>query len=170
MSVWRLIKTLNWKQVTSLARLFAARPLMLYPTARATVKCMAICNRLYPGKHQGNGPENAFRHALWNIAIARESMKWNKNDTHKALEWAKTITEWHEDFAPNPPLQHAMDMHNNATGRYLFTCWLEEGKAPGYRYITERLQACSRNSIAIRMPGDTEKAGNRLVHIENTER
>ncbi len=87
----------------------------ILPTIRGTKKTVEICDGLYGEAHHKNGTENAFRHALWNILIARYSLDAGR-PLEKSLKWAETITYWHEDFSPNKPLARAMDLHNNTVG------------------------------------------------------
>ncbi|MGS2762555.1 DUF6973 domain-containing protein [Sinomicrobium sp. M5D2P9] len=143
--------------------LFAKHPLMLIPTAKATTNSLRISGDLFPKKHRGNGRANAFRHALWNILIAREAMKWNKN-REKSLEWAKTITDWHEEFAPNKELAKIMDLHNNVIGRQIADTWLREEKDLSDSNIAEYLKNAMTGSKKITTPSDADYSG--LIHIE----
>ena len=163
MSLWKLIRHLKFRQILSLVVLFAKWPLMLYPTAKATLKTMRICHALYPEKHQGNGRGNAFRHALWNILITREAMKWNRNK-QKSLDWAKIITDWHEKFAPNKEPARFMDLHNNAKGRELFERWTEKRDVLTDRYIVKQLKEAMAGSKKITGITETDYPG--LVYIE----
>jgi hypothetical protein len=52
------------------------------------------------------------------MLIVQKSV-FSGRDLKKAIAWAKTITDWHEDFSPNTPLARAMDIHNNQIGREL---------------------------------------------------
>nr|WP_236642024.1 hypothetical protein [Dokdonia sinensis] len=97
------------------------------PTIRGTRKTVATCDELYGKKHHKNGPENAFRHALWNVLIVRRSLDKNL-PLDKSLAWAKTITDWHEDFSPNSDLARAMDLHNNRVGRDLIAEFPKESE------------------------------------------
>lgn len=92
---------------------------MVFPTMKATINSIKISDKLYPGIHHINNSANAFRHAMWSMLLVKEMLKWNKN-LLKSMEWAKKVTDWHEDFSPNPPLEKEMDLHNNNTGRKLF--------------------------------------------------
>ncbi|WP_420883191.1 DUF6973 domain-containing protein [Zhouia amylolytica] len=111
-----LLTSLNYKKLISLSGLFFRRPLMVIPTIKATKNCIRISDHYFPNLHHLNNSSNAFRHALWNILLTKEAYQWNK-DFDEALQWAKTITDWHEEFSPNKPLERAMDLHNNAYGR-----------------------------------------------------
>ncbi len=93
-------------------------PLYIWPTYTATRQCIAICNQKFGDLHHKNGPENAFRHALWNSLIVLKSLRAGRK-LDKAVLWAKKVTDWHEEFSPNEPLAKAMDLHNNQMGRDL---------------------------------------------------
>ena len=112
MSIWKVIKSLKYKQLKSAFFLFLKKPLFVYPTLKATVTSYKISQKEFPKTHYLNGKANAFRHALWNIIICNECNKWVIN-IEKAVSWAKTITDWHEELSPNKPLDKAMDLHNN---------------------------------------------------------
>ncbi len=119
MSIWKVIKSLKYKQLKSAFFLFLKKPLFIYPTLKATIISYKISQREFPKTHHLNGKANAFRHALWNMIICNECNKWT-TDIKNAVLWAKTITDWHEELSPNKPLDKAMDLHNNKVGRKLF--------------------------------------------------
>lgn len=119
MAVLNRIKSLSFKQLLILIRTFIAQPLYFFPTHRATIQTLQICNRLFRNKHHKNNVTNAFRHALWNILIAFHCYKVNKS-AEKSILWAKTTTDLHEKLAPNEKIEMLMDLHNNHIGRILF--------------------------------------------------
>ncbi len=127
MNVWAVVKSMDFKQLWSLFWLSARHLRFVIPTIRGTRKTIAICNKHYGKKHHLNGPENAFRHALWNMLIVHLSVRRGL-PLQRSLAWAKRFTDWHEDFSPNAPLERAMDLHNNRVGRDLITnlCGQEE--------------------------------------------
>lgn len=49
---------------------------------------------------------------------------YHSSNLEKSSNFADKVTAWHENFSPNPPLEHAMDVHNNALGRIWATEWL----------------------------------------------
>lgn len=120
MAVWNRIKSLSFKQLFLLVKTFALKPQYFFPTHRATLQTLQICNRLYGKKHHKNNITNAFRHALWNILIAFHCYKKNKS-IKTSVNWAKKTTDLHEKLAPNNQIEMLMDLHNNAIGRFLFT-------------------------------------------------
>jgi len=119
MNVWSFLKLLKLRHLWSLFRLCAGHFWFVWPTVKATKRCIKISNRNYGQLHHKNTPANAFRHAIWNYLIAQECFRWNKNE-QKVIDWAKKITDWHEEFSPNDALAKDMDFHNNAVGRKLF--------------------------------------------------
>lgn len=119
MAVWNRIKSMSIKQLFLLVRTFSVNPMYFFPTHRATIKTVQICDDLFGKAHHKNNVTNAFRHALWNILIAKKSFKKNSS-IEKSVEWAKAITDLHEKLAPNSKLEMIMDLHNNEIGRNLF--------------------------------------------------
>jgi len=119
MSIWSIIKLLKYKQLKSAFFLFLRKPLFIYPTLSATVEAYRTSQKEFPKTHHLNGKGNAFRHAFWNMMLCKQCSNWTTNND-KAIAWAKTITDWHEELSPNKPLDKAMDLHNNKIGRKLF--------------------------------------------------
>ena len=115
MNIWNRIKQLSIKQFFILLKVFMMRPLYIIPTHKATIETLLICDRLFGKKHQNHNQENAFRHALWNIIIAKNCYS-PKRGVNKVVEWAEKVTTLHEKTAPNKPLETAMDLHNNKIG------------------------------------------------------
>src|SRR5690554_847238 len=119
MAVWNRIKSMSIKQLFMLVRTFSVNPMYFFPTHRATIKTVQICDDIFGKKHHKNNVTNAFRHALWNILIAKKCFAKN-NSVEKSVTWAKIITDLHEKLAPNSELEMTMDLHNNEIGRNLF--------------------------------------------------
>ena len=64
-------------------------------------------NRLFPNDpYRPNGKGNAFKHAVWSAVMSSEI----------GSGAARRISNGHEDWPKNPPLEKAMDLHNNAIG------------------------------------------------------
>lgn len=119
MAVWNRIKNLSFKQLFLLASTFIKRPRYFFPTHRATLKTVQICDRLFKRAHHKNNVTNAFRHALWNVLIAKKCFEKN-NSVEESVEWARKVTDLHEKLAPNAELEMEMDLHNNEVGRNFF--------------------------------------------------
>ena len=116
MSSWNIIKGLNHRQLSSLFTWFLRHPLFMISTVQATLNTFQISQKEFPNIHGKHNKANAFRHALWNILIAKACSRFS-NNTELVLEWTKKITDWHEEFSPNEKLAAAMDFHNNKIGR-----------------------------------------------------
>lgn len=91
----------------------------MFATVLATAETFRISQAYFPYIHGYHNKANAFRHALWNILIAKYCM-WFTRNSDTAIKWAKKFTDWHEDFSPNEGLARAMDLHNNKMGRVFF--------------------------------------------------
>ena len=115
----RVLKSLNFRQIKSLMIWFLKHPLFMSATVLATYQTFRISQKYFPNIHWKHNKANAFRHALWNVLIAKKSSLFS-NNTEKILNWTKIITEWHEDFSPNSELPKQMDLHNNKVGRNFF--------------------------------------------------
>lgn len=164
MGFFSIIKTLNFKQLLGLTKIFFRHPLMIYPTIKATVVCYRISDKLYPGLHHLNNEANAFRHALWNALLVKEAIKWNKN-LPKAVLWAKKITDWHEHFSPNQPLEKMMDLHNNEIGRKLFEELYINKKVVKREEIIKLIKDKASNSKKIESLKEIKNFKNNLVHL-----
>ncbi len=154
------LKLINKGNAWSFLILFARHPFNLIPTILATYQCVKISNEHYGRLHHKNNATNAFRHALWNFLIAKKCSKWRRN-TRKAIRFAEKITNWHEEFSPNEPLEKEMDLHNNLIGRKLF---IISEELPLDEVIV-RLKNKVENSKRIENVEDLEKYSNDLVHI-----
>lgn len=164
MGFFSIIKTLNFKQLLSLTKIFIYHPLMLFPTIKATVICYRVSNKLYPELHHLNNKANAFRHALWNALLVNEAIKWNRN-LPKSVLWAKKITDWHEHFSPNKPLEKVMDLHNNEIGRKLGEELYLNKKDVKREEIIELIQDKASKSKKIESLKEIKNFKNDLVHL-----
>jgi len=123
--LWKRIKQLSALQLFRLATAMIQKPLLIWPTWKATVQTIKICDDLYGNAHHKNGKPNAFRHVLWNILICKKTMKIIKND-EKSIIWAEKITCLYEKVTKNDILDQRMDLHNNELGRKLFLIVLDQ--------------------------------------------
>ncbi|MEM6895507.1 MAG: hypothetical protein AAF554_17550 [Bacteroidota bacterium] len=158
----KLLKQVRPKMFGKLLWLSLTHLPYVIPTFLATRQCMALSTELYGRKHYQNGPENAFRHALWNYLIAKRCFRWWKSEP-KVLLWTKKITDWHEDAFVNTELAWKMDEHNNAIGRELFAKHgLNQEKSLAV------LKEMTLASFHITTETDLEKFKQQLVHIKTT--
>ncbi len=158
MNIWYRIKKLSFKQLFNLGLVFIKRPLLIAPTLKATKSAMAISQQHYGKAQHSNGKANAFRHALWNVLLAKIAYK---GDVEKAIHWAEQVTTLHEKLAPNEPLERAMDLHNNKIGRQLFA----ETKALSERETVQFLKEQAEKASQVSTMEDVEKYPNEMVYI-----
>ena len=167
MSFWKIIRSLKYTQLKSAALLFLKEPLFIFPTLKATRNSYNVAVKEYPKTHSLNGKANAFRHALWNMLICYECVKWTQNKS-KAIAWAKTITDWHEEFSPNKLLTKAMDLQNNAIGRKLFNqIHIKGTKSITIDYVIKTLKNKISTSKKIESISNIDDYTEELVYIEN---
>ncbi len=159
LKVFSRIKPLGFWHLIKLAVPHVA---FLWPTYRATKTCMQLSTEHFGGKHHQNGQANAFRHALWNVLIAKYCTKSAKAITN-ALNWTKKITDWHEETFFNQELPMKMDYHNNEVGRNLFQ---EYPQWPEVEFV-QKLLSLSDNAIKINSETDLNQNKNQLVFITN---
>ena len=119
MFVWDVIKGVRFKQLKSVLLFLFKHPVFMISTVIATFNAVRVSQKEFPNTHGFHNKANAFRHALWNIFIAKECSRFSKNN-YEIISWTKEFTDWHEDFAPNKELSKTMDLHNNYIGREMF--------------------------------------------------
>lgn len=162
MNIVKTIARLDFANLWLLVKLSIAHLGYLWPTFKATKECMQVSTEHFGRKHYQNGQANAFRHALWNVLIAKNCLT-NNREMEKVLTWTKKITNWHEEAFFSKTLTMKMDFHNNAVGRNLFET--------NMNCTTEKLIAALLDllSIAIRITKESnlEQYKNQLVYITN---
>lgn len=160
MTLKQVIKSISFKSIPSLVGLALYYPRFVIPTLNATRKTMKIAQKEYGNAHKGNTKANAFRHGLWNILITRNCLKWN-DDFEKVLGWTEKITTKHEDLAPNPPLERAMDLHNNQVGRFLCKTLVEFQEAE----IIAEVKKHAEKAIKIKDKTEIENHSTDLIYL-----
>ena len=163
MNVVKRIRQLSIKQLWHLSVVFIKQPFLVFPTLKATKKTMKISSDLYGKAHHKNGSANAFRHALWNVLIAKAAFRKFQN-TEKSIDWAKKVTDLHEKLAPNSPLETAMDLHNNEMGRQFFKEVLDFSEEE----MIDFLQKIAKNSQKVTKTSEIEVFKTDLVFISKT--
>ncbi len=153
------ISNLNFRQFWVLMKVLISRPLFIIPTYKATRHTIRVCNERFGKAHQLDTRANAFRHALWNFLICEKCSKVSKS-TEKAIFWSEKVTNLHELLSPNRDIARKMDLHNNFVGRNLY---LENSNTD----ILKKLKEMLTEAVKVSSPEDVEKAGNKLVFIED---
>lgn len=115
---FKILKNLSVSFTWKMFRGLISNPLLLIPTVWATIESILFSELHFHEAHGGRGVANAFRHAAWNLLIAKNCSVFTSKE--KAVEWAKFITDLHEECFPNEPFDHEMDLHNNRIGREVF--------------------------------------------------
>lgn len=132
----------------------------IWPTYKATKKCIQLSTENYGTKHYQNGQANAFRHALWNILIAKYCTA-SSSAIQRALQWAKKITDWHEETFFSKELPMKMDFHNNEVGRNLFKANPQNTQ----ELFVEELLKLADNAFKISAQTELKQYKNHLVYI-----
>ncbi len=161
MKKWDVLKSLNFKQIRSLFGWFLKHPIFMLATLKATLKTLNVVNKEFPETHDGHNKANAFRHAFWNVIIAKECYGFSSN-IDKVLEWTKTITDWHEEFSPNEKMPRLMDLHNNAFGRKVFLTL----KNNSDKEIQEFLILKMKSAVKVKNVSEIDETNN-LIFLED---
>lgn len=156
-----VVKNLEAKQLLSLFQWFLKYPLFMLATIWATYKTLQIAEKEFPKIHNLHNKENAFRHALWNILIAKQASRFSSN-IEEVLLWTKKITDWHEDFAPNDHLPRLMDLHNNAFGRYKFKVLQSFSEKEIVLFLKEAL----KQAVLVKKESDFIRNSSCLVYLK----
>ena len=119
MLLWKIIKGVRFRQLKSVLVFLLKNPIFMISTIKATFDVIRVSQIEFPNTHGFHNKANAFRHALWNIFIAKQCALFSRK-SHEVISWTKEFTDWHEDFLPNEELPRIMDLHNNFIGRELF--------------------------------------------------
>lgn len=160
MTLWDIVKNLKFRELSSLSRIFLKNPRYFFPTLKATLETIRVCDFKFGDKHHFDNPTNAFRHAYWNYLICIKCFKASGTAVEVAA-WAKKVTDLHEDLSPNELLAREMDLHNNRIGREIF---LNNSQGiPGPVKFFKKLMA---EAIRVDTLEQIKNAGSQLVYIE----
>lgn len=160
MNIIAIIKRVDLTSSWQLIRLCLNHPLFLWPTYRATQRCLKVSTQHFGRAHYQNTPANAFRHAYWNCLIAKYCTDWSKNQ-HRILDWTKSITDWHENTFKNRPLPRLMDFHNNKVGRKVYRL----NKAETIEKLLKIFLDMAQNSLKISSEAEVRQNISTLIHI-----
>ncbi len=123
-SILKVIKNLTLALSFKMFWALISKPLLTIPTILATIESILYSQKNFNENHGGQGRANAFRHAAWNLLIARNVLWYYKED--KASDWAKYLTDLHEEVFRNQDFDRLMDLHNNKIGRDFFLELIEK--------------------------------------------
>ncbi len=162
MNLWKRVRSLSLRQLTQLVLLFLRNPRFTFATVSATQRTFEICNAMYGTEHQKSNPANAFRHALWNVLICKNSLKVTKNVSNCSL-WAQKVTDLYEKVTQNDALDEAMDLHNNRLGRTWFQVNYDKSEAEFIDFLRKKTQKARK----IQNLNEITNFPNDLVFIES---
>ncbi len=162
MQLWDVIKGVRFKQLHSVLLFFFKHPFFFISTIKATFDILRISQKEFPNTHGFHNKANAFRHALWNIFIAKQCSLYSRKN-HEIILWTKEFTDWHEEFSPNEELPRLMDLHNNHIGRELFLKTPNSTQKQWVKSIKEKLQ----HAVQIVSAEDVVNYPSQLVYLEN---
>lgn len=157
-----LIRNLKWKAV----KIFVCHPLFAFPTVWATVESIRLSEMNFGDDPAGNGPANAYRHAVWNALTALYCSKISS--VEKSLKWTEKITNLHEELFPNDEYNRLMDLHNNKVGRNLFLKAHKSGKK-SKQELLEMLIKKSKSAVGLRSETEFQDYRDRLVYYPAAE-
>ncbi len=142
-----------------------SRPLLLIPTVWATVESVLFSEINFDDSSSGRGVSNAFRHAAWNLLIAKNCSIFTSRS--KAVAWAKYTTDLHEECFPNEPFDHKMDLHNNRIGREFFDKLISENVSNKKKMIAALVKKCD-SAVGLTDEREFEKYQEALVYFSET--
>ena len=131
-------------------------------TVQATLQTFQISQKEFPGIHGKHNKANAFRHALWNVLIAKKCARFSSS-TNSILRWTEFITDWHEEFAPNEILPKTMDLHNNRIGREIYQQLPDSKLSEIIAFTKDQLE----NAVKIEQLTEIKNYSQQLVYLEN---
>ena len=161
MNLWARIKRLSIPQLWDFSILFLKNPLLIIPTLKATKRTFEICNERFGNEHHKSNQANAFRHALWNVLICRNTLKNTKNK-QKSVFWAQKVGDLYESVTQNKKLDEAMDLHNNAVGRIYFFNLLDKNEDEIVDFTFKKMELAKKVSKIEEM----NRVYNEMVFIE----
>ncbi|MBZ9730428.1 hypothetical protein LB467_12100 [Salegentibacter sp. JZCK2] len=152
---------MKFKELFSVSKVFIRKPRYIFPTYKATIQTIKICDELYKKEHHNNGKENAFRHALWNYLICKKCYHIS-GSVEVVRNWSDHITGLHEKLSPNEKLAKAMDLHNNRIGQQVFK---EDDNST--EEIIALIQQKMEQAVKLSEEKFPEGIQNKLVYIED---
>ena len=164
--VFKIIKNLSLNLSSKMIKALLSKPLLLLPTVWSTIESILFSELNFQEAHGGRGVANAFRHAAWNLLIAKNCAHFTTKE--KAVKWAKFITDLHEECFPNDLLDQEMDLHNNQIGRTAIQdLWTQNihSKNQMIQYLVEKCKTAIPCSIEFESIPTEIKDSNELVFI-----
>jgi len=162
MLLWNIIKRVRFRQLKSVLVFLFKHPIFMVSTIIATFDVVRVSQKEFPNTHGFHNKANAFRHALWNIFIAKQCALFSRK-SHEVISLTKEFTDWHEDFLPNEELPRIMDLHNNYIGREFF---LKTPKSTHKQWVILMKEQLHK-AVQIVSVEDVVNYPSQLVYLEN---
>lgn len=161
---FKTFKTLSAGLTWKMFRALTSKPLLILPTFWATLESVIFSEMYFSEAHGGQGVANAFRHAAWNLLIAKNCSLFTSQE--KAMNWAKFTTDLHEEYFPNEPFDTQMDLHNNRIGREVY----KELRLKNIRkknQMMEFLKEKSKSAIGLENLEEFSKYPHEMVYLKS---
>jgi len=109
--LFKILKTLSANMTWKMFRALVSKPVLLIPTIWGTIESFLFSEINFDESSSGRGIPNAFRHACWNLLIAKNCAVVTSEEN--AIHLAKFTTDLHEECFVNDDFDRKMDLHNN---------------------------------------------------------
>ncbi len=150
---------MTWKMFRALL----SRPILLIPTIWGTIESFLFSEINFDESSSGRGIPNAFRHAAWNLLIAKNCAGVTTKE--KAVAWAKFTTDLHEDCFVNEDFDREMDLHNNRIGQEFYCEMLNRKIKTKREMIAELMKKCD-SAVGLTNPIEIQKVKAELVYFK----
>src|SRR5690606_4367146 len=165
-NIFKILKNLSVNLTWKMIKALLSKPLLLIPTVWSTIESILFSEINFTESHSGRGVANAFRHAAWNLLIAKNCAVFTSNE--KAVAWAKFITDLHEECFPNEPFDNQMDLHNNEIGRAVFQELIHQ-KTHSKKKMIQHLMEKSETAVGLNEAKEIQKIKGELVYFSEKE-
>lgn len=149
------------------------RPDLALGTRTATQRAVELSFDIVPDDAEGygGGKRDAVRHGLWSALIVKaHAGKYSTVRSHSsARSYARGLTNVYETCTWNPPYDHEMDYHNNATSSWI--AWDESWSRSNWYtswYITDPESEIIA-SVKSRLRYTPVRRGYRARHLPNPD-
>jgi len=158
---FKILRTLSVNMTWKMFRALLSKPILLIPTIWATIESFLFSEINFDESSSGRGIPNAFRHACWNLLIAKNCAVITSEEN--AIHWAKFTTDLHEECFPNEPFDHEMDLHNNRIGREFYRGMCQKNIKTKKEMIAELMKK-SKTAVGLSDSSEIREVKNELVY------
>lgn len=90
MLLWKTIKGVRFRQLKSVLVFLFKHPIFMISTIKATFDVVRVSQKEFPNTHGFHNKANAFRHALWNIFIAKQCALFSRK-SHEVIYGPRSL-------------------------------------------------------------------------------